>query len=310
MLFSIIMGKFNKRSRLLQLNLEEIDAKIDELRKVFTERQIELIKNKAAGKELTASEKVFYSKSINKKFKAFAAIFNKDKEDYLGKYFVYGEEDILHERRKKAIALLKKLERNHKAMEMLISGGFLWKENYNDIDIFIISKYEKEDRIEGEFHYNYILPEEKDTLFFQSLSKLCVTNFNIIKNHQKSRRIDINILISNYQELLGDIGQKWVGYKQTLRTFLVNAVFISEGVILNSKQLDFMVEKIISNPKKLTILRKIFVGALLTGYSQKLFEEKIKELKKGYEELEKEYGKSKFYEELIKSYDEVLAVEI
>ncbi len=282
------------------INLRILKNYGEELQNLFTSRQLELIRNKLMGKKFYPSEKVFYSRSINKKIKAIEKIFHRQN------YFVFGEEDMLPERKKKAIALLKKIERNHKGMEIFIAGGFLWKEKYNDIDVFIISKYDKEDKQEGNIHYNYFLPDEKNTVFFASLAKICVANFFVFS---ESRDMPIETFLGNYQELIGDIEQEGVSVKNTLRTFLLNASYVSERTVLSSKQLDVFMKKVMNHSQKMLVLRKIFVASVLTGYTYKTCKIKIENLRKGYESLEKEYGKSGFYEELIKSYNEVLGVE-
>jgi len=284
-----------------KLTTSEIEKNYEEMKVLFTARQIELIRKKLAEKELTPTEKVFYSRSINKRLKAIEIISHKEK------YFIYGEKDIIPERKKKAISLLKKIERRHKGMKILITGRFLWGEKYNDIDIFIISKYEKEDFFEKQLHHNYLLPEETNTLFFTSLSKLCISNFPI---DAESEEVQLETILSNYQELLADINNNIKEIKSSLRKFLLNAIYISEKIVLSSKELDNLVGKILKHHNKAYAIRKLFVSTLLTSYPDFSYKNKLEELKQGYTKLEKTYGKDKFYEELIKSYEEVLAVEI
>ena len=108
---------------------------------------------------------------------------------------------MLKERIEKAIKILKKQSRKHRNKRILITGSFLLNKRYNDIDVFIITKKELDDKKEGKVHINY-LPENIETsLFFASLSRMCISNFFIDTKVHKEK-VDLSDLIKNYEEIV------------------------------------------------------------------------------------------------------------
>ena len=114
------------------INLEHFKKiKQDIVPTLFTEHQFQLIKKKFTNKPMTQSEKNEFSRTISKKMKAIYKILNKDN------IFIYG--NIKEEKLKIAKTYLKKFSRKFKNKHVIISGSFLYKEKYNDIDIFVIT---------------------------------------------------------------------------------------------------------------------------------------------------------------------------
>src|SRR3989339_901835 len=120
---------------------------------IFTVRQLEVLKKKLQNKKLDSTEKTYYYKFIKPKLKAllsFAAI---------EEINIVGKESILPERLSQAKIILKQMQKKHRRAKIMISGSFLFNKEYNDIDVFIFSKYKKED-----YHWKKVqvsfLPEE------------------------------------------------------------------------------------------------------------------------------------------------------
>ena len=113
---------------------------------IFTRHQFDLIEKKLTNKTLTHSEKNEFSRTISRKMNAISLISNK--EDI----FIYGKEKIKKERLIKAKKYIKELTRKFKNKHILISGTFLYKKEYNYIDVFVVFKYEKEKYKLKKFH--------------------------------------------------------------------------------------------------------------------------------------------------------------
>ena len=107
---------------------------------IFTEHQFRLIEKRFTNKKMSDSEKNEFSRTISKKMNAI----NKIMEKETGNIFIYGEEKIKKDRLKLARSYIKKFSRKFKNKHITISGSFLYNDKYNDIDVFVVSTYEKE----------------------------------------------------------------------------------------------------------------------------------------------------------------------
>ncbi len=268
---------------------------------IFTERQFALLEKKLRQKSMTPTERAYFSRTITKKIKAIGLCRKKERA------FVYGENEIIPERKERAVKLLKQIERSHRGQRILISGSFLYNKRYNDIDVFILSKYQKEDYRDGELHFNYLSPEAVESLLFHSLGKICITNFSLDFLPVKEK-IDLNLLVSKYQEVIKDYMEKnssWL--KINLRDFILFCYYAGSGVVLNSKELKQISEGLARKKKLSFLLKNIFVQAILQGFHKKtVFPLSLKMLK-SYRELKKEYKHPEYYNFLMQSFKEVLA---
>ena len=181
----------------------------------------------------------------------------------------------------------------------MISGSFLFNKNYNDIDVFIFTKYEKEDYKKGKMHVNFLPENVIDSLFFSSLSEVSISNFYYI--HKNEFNVELNNVLQNYELLINSILNK-ENYQKELRDFLLNTEYISTGVILNTKQLYNLRRKI----NRTRIISNTLINALILGYNKN----KLNSLKKyiaGYRELLKQY-KSSNLNEYIQTYEKVIEI--
>ncbi len=283
-----------------QINLEHFQKiKADIVPTLFTEHQFQLIKKRFTNKTMTQSEKNEFSRTVSRKMKAIYKITNKDN------IFTYG--NIKEERLKLAKKYLKKNSRKFKNKHVLISGSFLYKEKYNDIDVFVITKYEKEDYKENNFHINYLTEDVYSSLFFASLKKLCISNKEI-KNNEIKEKVNLDTFISIYQELFNDLDKKHPASKFTLREFLLQAAFLSKSPIPNSKELKLQLDSIKKNKPK-EIIKKIFTNSVLLGINPKIATKTMKEMINSYQNIGKEYKQHKnYYQDLIQAFQEVVAI--
>ncbi|MDP3640447.1 MAG: hypothetical protein Q8R53_04595 [Nanoarchaeota archaeon] len=265
---------------------------------LFTARQFEILLNKAGNKKLTATEQVYFSRSISPKIKALQSFLPSQN------YSVLGGEHILPERKIAARKLLKTLERNHKGLRILIGGTFLYSQKHEDIDVFLISTYEKEDFVSQGIHYNYLTPDIAGTVFFASLAKLSISNFN--PSVSVTEKIELSRVISLYQEVMKDIrenNRNWL--KRDLRDFLVETTYCREGLVLDSLQLRERIKRILAFKNPVPLLTQVFVQTLLLGFTLQQVREASRQMIASYQELQKEYF-SADYSPLIHAFTEVL----
>lgn len=268
---------------------------------IFTQRQLGLLQNKLLHKKLSSNEEAYFSRTVSKKLSAISSLNGLDKQ-----YCLSGESEMLPERKKEAIKLLRTIERNHKGIKILISGSFLYNKRYNDIDVFLITNYDKEDYWKDKVHYNYLPPDSFGTLFFESISRISISNFDINSIKVKEQP-DINNLITKYQEVMQDINQKKTSWlKIDLRDFILECSYAEGRVVLNSKQLKHKLELILNHKKKMEVIQRMFVSAIANNFPRAKVKKVSTNLIKSYTELMKEYHHKDYYKTLISSFQEVL----
>ncbi|MBI5392567.1 hypothetical protein HZA96_01740, partial [Candidatus Woesearchaeota archaeon] len=96
---------------------------------LFTQHQFHLLRRKCLQQQMSASEKNEFSRSISRKMRAINALTHEDT------LFLYNAEKMILERMKAAKRYVRQLSRRFKNKHILISGSFLYKDNYNDIDV-------------------------------------------------------------------------------------------------------------------------------------------------------------------------------
>ena len=190
------------------------------------------------------------------------------------------------------------MARKHKNQKIMISGSFLFSKRYNDIDIFVFSKYNKEDYRKGKVHINFLPESALDSLFFSSLSQISISNFKPTPKNEFN--IKLTDVLQNY-EILIEFALKNKEFMQELRTFLLEAEYISKGVILNTKQLHGLRKKI-NNKNTVKLISDTMVNSILYGYDN----HKIKNILTSHMEecssLVKQYPNAKNLEIYIKTY--------
>ena len=272
---------------------------------IFTEHQFGLIKKRFSGKRMSNSEKNEFSRAISRKMRGINKILGREK----GRVFVYGKERIKTDRLKLACKFVNRLSRKFKNRHLIITGSFLYSRHYKDIDIFIISKYEKEDYKLGKFHINYLAEGVYNSLFFRSITKLCASNKEIAQYPIKERA-DIDTFISIYQELFNDIDKNFKGIRSTLREFLLQASFIANMPVPDSLDLRNEVESIVKLKNPQEIIKNIFINAVLMHGNKKKALTAMKGMIHSYRELMEEYWQHKgYYLEVMDAFERVVSIE-
>ncbi len=279
------------------LNLELIEQNESLIvKRIFTELQLSILKKKLRRRTLDSNEKTYYYKFIKPKIRAMMTFLD------ISEINVNGKEFIKEKRLEKAIDIIHKLEQKHKNKKMMISGSFLFKEKYEDIDVFIFSKYNKEDYQNGKIHITFLPESALESLFFSSLSKISISNFKF--NNKNDFDIELNMVLQIYELLINAILNK-EDYEKNLRDFIILTEYISKGVVLNSKQLHDVKEKI--STKHINILSNILVNSLILSYDKKILNSELKARIADYTKLMKEYKNADNLPIYIDTYSEVIS---
>jgi len=146
---------------------------------------------------------------------------------------------------------------------MLVTGSFLYNEKYNDIDIFILSKYNKEDYREGKVHINFLPADIEKTLFFKSLSAISIANFTFdeLTIEEKFSPSDILHL---YEVTILLIMQN-DEYINELRELVLRAEYTSHKIILDSRELKEITEKIKRSESPIKVLNKYIITKIINS---------------------------------------------
>ncbi|MEK6938419.1 MAG: hypothetical protein AABX04_05220 [Nanoarchaeota archaeon] len=290
------MVKLKREQGLVKL----LNMKAEMVPVLFTEHQFHLIRKKAQQQRLTASEKVEFSRSVSKKITALAKVMGK--EDI----FVYGQEKMIPERLVLAKKHLKRFSRRFRNKRIVIAGSFLYSKKYNDIDIFIIEEYDKDDFRENNLHFNYLPQKALNSLFLNSLRKICLANFHL-SHLTVTETITSGQIISKYQEVRQDLAEKkpdWL--KIDLREFIINCYYASNKIILDSIQLRDLLNHYFEHKNKDKLIQKLFVNTLLTGFPNSEIKKTSRQMIQSYREILKEYPHPKYYNPIINTFQEVL----
>jgi len=260
--------------------------------RIFTSLQLNVLKKRLQKKELNINERTYYYKYIKPKLEAMFSFFN------ITEMNINGREYMIDNRITKAVEILNQIKKKHKNKKIMISGSFLFNKDYTDIDVFIFTKYNKDDYKKGKIHINFLPENAFDSLFFSSLSKVSISNFfNTPKNEFN---VELSSVLESYEFLINSILNK-ENYKKELRDFLLNTEYISRGVILNTRQLYGLRKKI----KNIKMISNTLVNALILGYKKSILNNNLKKYIVDYKRLLKQY-KSENLNEYIQTYEKVI----
>lgn len=240
------------------IKLESLDRSKDYLVPyIFTENYYTILRKRIKREKLTENEQYYFNHFIKKKLKGIIELMEIDT-------MIRGKAFIRKDRLNKGINLLKKYSRKHKNMKLLISGSFLYNKEFNDIDIFVISKYNKEDYKEEKIHINYLPITVENTLFFQSINAISISNFDLeFKVEEDNKLSDILHL---YEVVILLIMQK-DDCLQELRNLIIRLEYVSNRIVLNSMQLKLITDKIINSKNPIQVINKYLIAKIVNAYS-------------------------------------------
>ena len=137
-------------------------------------------------------------------------------------------ERIIKERIEEAEALLRQIPAKH----CFITGSFLFKEKYNDIDIFVISRTKKNLKIANNKAKITIIDfNDLYSLFYHSVSKSCVSK-NILPQPQ------VKATISDYWQVINEAVPALLNQKnkfhKNVRFLILYTEYFRTGEILDT----------------------------------------------------------------------------
>jgi hypothetical protein len=280
------------------LNLELIEKNEPLLKgRIFTAIQLNTLKKKLQKKQLSSNEKTYYYKFIKPKIRAMMALFS------INEINVKGKEFIKEHRLEEAVKIIHKLEQKHKGKKIMLSGSFLFNKKYDDIDAFVFSKYDKEDYQRGKVHVTFLPESALQSLFFSSLCKISVSNFNYAPQNEFD--IELPGVLQTYELLVNAILNN-EDYEKNFRDFILQTEYISKSVILNSKQLYETKEKLAC--RNLSILSNTFINSLTLGYTAKILRSALKAQVNDYTKLLTKYKSAKNLPVYIDTYSKVISL--
>ena len=141
-------------------------------------------------------------------------------------------EKIITERIKETESLLNQISAKH----CFITGSFLYKKNYKDVDIFAITRKKAELAIKNN-KANITIIDFNDlySLFYHSVSKSCISK-NILPNPA------LKVTITDYWQVINEsiptiLNQK-NKYHKSIRFLVLYTEYFKNGEVLDTFQLD------------------------------------------------------------------------
>jgi hypothetical protein len=241
---------------------------------LFTDTQINVIQKYLHHDHLNGTEKAYFYSAIKRKLDALNAL----QEEF----YIHGE-GMIPERVEQAKEILQKL----KPKKAFISGSFLYKKDYEDVDIYVISRKRKSYHKDNQ-HFIFISEKMlRDPIFYSSW-EYSVANF-----HREMRpdikRADFNEILFIYQWVINQILDN--EDQKEIRDLLFQYYLQIKKEIPHSYSLYQKVEEIKSLPvpERINRINQLTKEILLGSYSKRYLYLKsarfLKELKKDLTEL-------------------------
>lgn len=276
-------------------NLIKIENLSNEsLKCIFTNIQLRTLEKKLNNKPLTPSEKTYYYSYIKPKIKAFMVLLG------LNESIINGSEYILPGRIDESTKIISKFEKIYKNRKIMISGSFLYKKDYNDIDLFVFSKYKKDDYKTNGIHVNFLNENSMNSIFFDSVSKISISNFR----YNKNIKFEINLkdLLFDYETII-NYRLNNENYDNELRRLILHLEYASKKIVLNSKELNEIKNRLLNDE---ALLDAYFIECSLLAYKKDKLIDEIKNKMLEYKKLKIEYNKANNIDIYLKTYEKVI----
>ncbi len=239
---------------------------------LFTDRQICLLEKYLKQKTMTNTEKTYLYSTIRKKIAALTLL----REEY----YVTGEQ-MIPERVGQAKQMLKELGYE----KAFISGSFLYKPEFRDVDIYVIGKKRKSYHLENK-HFIFITEKILQNPISISSLQYSVANFLPGKIKPLWKRPLFEHINLTYQMAINEILNH--EEERTLRELVFMYFFYIRRIILNSFSLYQKAEEIIkkAQKEKMRQINQMVKELILNLYSKRYIylhlNQFVKQLKKDY----------------------------
>ena len=227
---------------------------------LFTERQIKIMEKYQNKEKMTKTEQTYLYSTIKKKTDALN-IFSEE-------FYVIGT-NFIQNRIKQAKDMLKKLNR-----KAFISGSFLFKDKYNDIDVFIISNKRHEKDIDN-FHYIYIKESDLKKPKIYSAAKACISNFEIILPKVEKSKLHLYEELGVYQETIINILEK--EDTKILRDLILDYSIFNLNKILDSREINNEYSKIIKEKDNIEAVSKLIKELIINNFNKHYIIDQLKQ---------------------------------
>jgi hypothetical protein len=147
--------------------------------------------------------------------------------------FIFNPPDfkLINERLDLAGKIFEKVPVNH----CFISGSFLFKEKYNDIDVFVISRKKNLGFKEKRVNLSIIDFNDVYSLFYHSVSKSCIA-----KNPLPMK--PLKVTLSDFWRVINESVPSFLNKKnnfcKTIRLLVLYTEFFKENIVLDSFELN------------------------------------------------------------------------
>ncbi len=135
---------------------------------------------------------------------------------------------ILKGRKKEAERIFNKLPYRY----CFISGSFLFKKNYKDIDVFVITRSKKRIKLENKkMNVQIIDFNNLSSLFYHSVKKSCLAK-NILPERE------LKVSVSEYWEIINetmaDIKNKKMNFSKEIRALILYTFYLNTNKVMDS----------------------------------------------------------------------------
>jgi hypothetical protein len=262
---------------------------------IFTNKQVSIIKKYIQHEKLSYNEQHILYTGIKRKMVAMEILVS-GKENLV----ITGRDKIIQKRIPLAVKLLKRFSPNN----AFISGSFLFKEKYSDIDIFVIVRRGYKEVHEDTLHIIYLTQKRLLSQVFQSASLISIANFQIPSKVNRSQ-LKLSDIMALYHETVIEIMDK--ERREMARKLVFEYYLAIKNHLLDGKDLQEITQTVdlvaLGNMVKEIIKKKYslsYIYVALQSYVATLTEtmrsekgENLKKYKELYEEMLDEVRGSK-----------------
>jgi len=201
------------------------------------------------------------------------------------------EAPILKERVKACEEILKAIPAKH----AFITGSFLFKDGYRDIDVFIISRSKKRYNTDDKrLNITYIDFNDLYSLFYHSISKFCVSKDILPRPKLRATISDFWSLVN---EAVPEMMNKPGSFRKKARQLVLYLAFFRDECILDSYELSKTLESLPSSACLLDSIRHE-LPQIINHRSEKSYIRRFFYTQAGYYKGSSEYKSQKYLYEL------------
>ncbi len=172
------------------------------------------------------------------------------------------DKDIIKERIKEAENILNQIP----ARYCFISGSFLYKQNYQDIDVFVITRSKKNISVQNKKVKITILDfNDLYSLFYHSISKSCIAK-NILP--MKALKVTLSDYWSVINEAIPTLLNEKDKYHKNVRSLILYSEYFSKNQILDTFELNQRVNSSKNYQEIIKFIQKEVPGIIIKNAKQ------------------------------------------